>query len=364
MGSKIFMLNKDEMESVFEETAYQEIEMFGEHNEAALQYCLENFPELIPAAQLDSDNPPRFVSIKSEARVTAGSIDILLLDSNAVLNIIETKLRYNSEIRREVLGQAFEYAAYVALEWDAARIRDEGNNYWKKKGKDFEDIVKKELVEDGTIEEFWAKVERNIHDMKIRIIIVADEVPKELRQVIEFIKEGNSDFEIYALEIKLFKDKDGKKVLVPCIYGAGERRKGVGLSDKTEWQPEKLKEEIGRLGNDIRCKRFLEMLDTCLAINAFGGKMRPAFRFLNKDGKSCFNFYCNGKIKVHLQPHYYGDEGKMNLFLEQLNKIKIFDFNQTDFGHSRLARGLLEDLTDTEFQELKEIVKKVYVKGF
>jgi hypothetical protein len=364
MGSKIFMLNKDEMGSVFEETAYQEIEIFGEHNEAALQYCLENFPELIPATQIDSEKPPKFVSIKSEAGVTAGSIDILLLDSNAVLNIVETKLYQNREIRRAVLGQAFEYAAYVALEWDATKIRDEGKSYWRKKDKDFEEIVTKELVgQDGSIEQFWAKLQSNIDDMKIRIIIVADKVPKELRQVIEFVNE-NSKFEIYALEIKLFEDKDGKKVLVPCIYGAGERRKGVGLSDKTEWLPEKLKEEIGKLGNDVRCKRFLEMLDTCLALDAFGGKMKPAFRFLNKDGDSCFNFYCNGKIKVHLQPRFYGDEEKMNLFLEQLNKIKIFDFTQTDIGHSRLAKGLLEELTDTEFQEFKELVKKVYVKGF
>lgn len=360
MGSKIFMLNKNEMGSIFEESAYQEVEMFGEQGEAALQYCLENFPKLIPSTEIDSDNPPKFICIKTEAGVTPGSMDILFLDSNAVLNIIETKLYKNREIRRAVLGQAFEYAASIPLEWNTTKIRNEGKRYWQKRGENFEAIVSKEFIgQDGNIEQFWEKVQKNIDAVVIRIIIVADKVPDQLQQVIQFVNM-NSDFDIYALEIKLFVDGDGRQILSPRIYGGAERIKGVGQSYKTEWLPEKLKEEIWKIGNDVRCRRFLEMLDVCLSLDAFGGSKRPAFRFLNRENEPCFNFYCNGQIEVNLRPKHYGGEEKMGIFLEQLNKIKIFNYKQTEFGHSTLTNWLLEDLTDGEFKELKEFVKRVY----
>lgn len=363
MNRKVFMLDKDEI-GIFDETEYKEIEMMGARNESALQKCLERFPDLIPASQIDSENTLQFITVKSEAGVTAGSIDILLLDSNGVLNIVETKLYQNREIRRAVLGQALEYAAYLVMEWDTERIKEAGNNYWQTKKENFEEKVTCELLAGSEDKEvFWEKVQQNLDDMNIRIIVVADKVPKELRQVVEFVNE-NSKFEIFALEVRLFVNKDGKKVLVPYIYGTTERRQTKASSARNSWSHERLEEEMQEEENEVRRKRFLEMMEYCYEMDAFndGFSKTPSFRMHNKDGQNVMTFSGNGTIFAGLHPDIFGGKENLDIFFERLEKMKMFGYKKSDYNHWKLSKGRIEELSDKDFQELKSIVKSVYNK--
>jgi len=363
MQRKVFILDKDEL-GICEETAYTEIEIMHEKNEAALQKCLEKFPELIPANQIDFDNPPKFLVIKAEAGVTPGSIDILMLDNNGVLNIVETKLYQNREIRRAVIGQALEYAAHLVMEWDADKIRNEGSRYWQGKDMNFDNMIadKLDVFEDDK-EEFWDKVKHNLEEMKIRIIITADQVPKELRQTVEFVNR-NSKFEILALEVKLFTDEKGRKVLVPYIIGVSEKKKISSLSSERQlWSFQQIEEKMQEEENEVRRGRFLEMLKYCCELNAFkeGNSKRPSFRVCNKEGQNFITFNGDGTVFVGLRVEMYGGQNDLDVFFDRLNQLSIFKFEKSDdYEHWRWSKGRIEELTDKEFTDLKNIIKDVY----
>src|SRR3990170_9115698 len=96
--------------------------------EAVLQGYLEQFPDLIPLDEVE-DNVPPLVTIGREVTVRgSGAIDLLFIDSNGLLTIVETKLATNPEVRRAVIGQIIEYAAFVC-QWDADQIERQANSY-------------------------------------------------------------------------------------------------------------------------------------------------------------------------------------------------------------------------------------------
>lgn len=95
---KLFRISKSKVE-VLTEHNYRDKEVMG-FGEKTLQRFIIDHPEIIPGEEIDPDDPSRFVVVKNEAGVTAGSMDILLVDQKGVPTIIEAKLTDNREIRR------------------------------------------------------------------------------------------------------------------------------------------------------------------------------------------------------------------------------------------------------------------------
>jgi RecB family endonuclease NucS len=104
--------------------------LIGEKGERFLQELIADNPEkLIPWEQIvaEEDEEAQVIVIKTEAGVTKGSIDVLLLGNDGVLTIVEAKLSENTrEIRRMMIAQAIEYAAQLYSEWNSNRIQNEG----------------------------------------------------------------------------------------------------------------------------------------------------------------------------------------------------------------------------------------------
>ena len=362
MNRKVFLLNEGRL-GVFNETETR-IEMMGAKDEAALQKCLQEFPELIPASEIDVENPPRFIIIKAEAGITAGSIDILMLDSKGMLNVVETKLYQNREIRRAVIGQALEYAAHLVMEWDANKVRDEGSRYWRGKDIDFDEKIADDLLDaDEDAESFWAKVQENLDQMKVRIIVATDKVPKELRQIVEFFNR-NSDIEILALEVKLFGDADGKKVLVPYLLGVKEKRETQKGTRGEWWSASKLERVINGEPFAQRKERYLDLMHFCQSLGAFDEpfSQNPSFLVRNKEGKHLMTFYCKGNIYVALHEDRFEQPSGLKEFVKKLNALSIFDYKETDFEHFRKAPGKLEELDAEEYGRLKDIIALSYDK--
>lgn len=208
-------------------------------------------------------------------------------------------------------------------------------------------------------EEFWNTATQNLEAMKIKIIIAADVIPKELRQVIEFVNR-NADFELLALEVKLFAEKDGKQALVPYIIGATEKAT-LSAGERDNWTFEKLQERIYDSENEIRRKHFLELMQYCRNLNAFnmGISKNPSFRFHNKDGQNVMTFCNDGRVFMGLLPDIYGGEACLKQFFEQINRLRIFGYEESDCGHWKLSKGKIEKLNDNEFTELKILSRRL-----
>lgn len=76
-------------------------------NEAALQGLLEGHPELIALDEVEPAALP-LLPVGREIPLAGQSLDLLFLDASGRLTAVETKLRRNSQVRREVVGQVLE----------------------------------------------------------------------------------------------------------------------------------------------------------------------------------------------------------------------------------------------------------------
>jgi hypothetical protein len=84
-----------------------------------LQKAIEKNPELVLAPRRAGglvEDDERWVFWKKERSVGVGNLDVLLLSESGRIGIVETKLAYNPEARREVLAQLLEYALYLPTE--------------------------------------------------------------------------------------------------------------------------------------------------------------------------------------------------------------------------------------------------------
>ncbi len=105
------------------------------------------------------------------------------------------------------------------------------------------------LDDDDSEEEFWEKVYDNLKAEKIRLLVVADEIPNRLQNIIEFLNRNMESVTILAVEIKQYT-KDETKTLVSRIIG-----------QSIEAQSKK----SGRTGSDpvLDKNTFFENLDSC-----------------------------------------------------------------------------------------------------
>jgi len=79
--------------------------------EAGLQQLLADHQQLLAGAEIDPDDPRRFVLVRREAPVAALSLDHLFVDQDAILTIVETKRGEDTRGRREIVAQMLDYAA-------------------------------------------------------------------------------------------------------------------------------------------------------------------------------------------------------------------------------------------------------------
>lgn len=201
MTTKIYKI-KDNTELV-------EIREEKHQNENNFQELLSNHPELIPGDQVDSENPRRWLLVGREI----DNIDIFLLDQDGIPTIVEVKKSNNNEIHREVVGQMLDYGSKLVFSQTVDTIipKIEVNNQ----------ISLQDFLDDNVNpEEFWEKVEYNLKEENMRLIVVSDEIPRDLQNIIEFLNNKIESTEVLALEIKQYTDNTtSTKTLVPRLMG-------------------------------------------------------------------------------------------------------------------------------------------------
>ena len=82
---------------------WREPEIAGYAAETELQHILADHPELIPGVGADAVACREFQS-------TAGPADVVV-DADGQVTLVECKLAANPQVRREIVGQMFDYAS-------------------------------------------------------------------------------------------------------------------------------------------------------------------------------------------------------------------------------------------------------------
>jgi hypothetical protein len=194
-------------------------------HEEELQKALEAHPDVI-AGVATSSEVPRLLLVSREAGVASAdsnrayALDHLFVDHEGTPVLVEVKLRRDTRIRREVVGQLLDYAALGVAHWTVSDMR--AAVAARLDGQTEAEALSESLGTPLTPDEFWQRVGDNLERRRIRLVFVADELPRDLVTVIEFLNDQMRDVEVLGVEVPKFA-ADGVQALVPRVYGKTSR---------------------------------------------------------------------------------------------------------------------------------------------
>lgn len=236
-------------------TDYRKLEKIDEtsapYRESWLQETLHKNPCIYPLeSPLDQDI--KIISLGREISTSSGSIDLLLLTSEAQLIVVETKLWRNPEKSRTVLAQIIDYAKELN-NWRYEELNQaiiSVQRHAKLSAiHSLEDILKREFGEDNYIE-FLDQLAMNLERGDFLLSIIGDRISPNLMLLSDSIQSSPGlNFTIALIEMKLYSYNNGI-ILIPDIVGrTKEVTRGVV---KVRYEQERPKVDIAYLEPEQR----------------------------------------------------------------------------------------------------------------
>jgi hypothetical protein len=309
-------------------------------SEDLLQELLAKYPNLLAGDQIDSAEPRRWLLVTREAAlpseeggVDRWSVDHLFLDQDAIPTLVEVKRSSDTRIRREVVGQMLDYAANAVVYWPVEEIRAKFEAHCGGHDLDSEQMLT-EFLGDGTDpEHFWQSAKTNLQAGRIRLIFVADEIPTELRRIVEFLNEQMDPTQVLAVEIKQYADR-GLKTLVPRVIGqtVETERKSSTRPVEKQWDVASFFQELNtRQGDDAVkvAERILEWANPRMTRIWWGqgsrsGSFVPVLRHKERDHQ-LFSVWTYGTVEIYFYWYLYkppfDSEEKRRELQSRLNAI-------------------------------------------
>jgi hypothetical protein len=249
MSRKIYLIQKGNKLQPMAEQPYLSEDRF--------QALLEEYPDLLAGDQINESEPRRWLLVSREVGVPDGedaagrwSLDHLFLDQDAIPTLVEVKRGADSRLRREVVGQMLDYAANAIVYWPIEAIRAKFEARCDSQQEDpvqlLEELIEADFDDEAAIDSFWERVKTNLKAGKIRLIFVADEIPSELRRIVEFLNTQMDPAEVLAVEIKQYVGQ-GVQTLVPKVMGqtaGADTKKRRGASAARQWDEASFFEEL------------------------------------------------------------------------------------------------------------------------
>lgn len=331
MSSGVFVLQKDGTLVEMNQQKYD--------SEDILQTLLATHPNLLAGDQIDELNPRKWILISRELSIPdketsegRWSIDHLFLDQDGIPTLVEVKRSSDTRIRREVIGQMLEYAANAVSYWAIEKIKIHFETRCENQGQDPDHVLMDTLQIEGNYEEYWEKVTTNLQTGNIRMLFVADEIPFELKQIVEFLNEQMNPAEILAVEIKQYVGQD-QKTLIPRVFGQTiKTQQKKSRPNKRQWDESTFLSALEKregIHAVITTKAILawaqkNILEIWWGKGSRSGSFIPIFH--HKDiWYSFFALWTYGGIEIQFQvmknrPVYENVEMRQKL-LDQLNSI-------------------------------------------
>lgn len=240
MPGKIYLIQNDKSLQALTQQPYP--------NEDDFQALLGQYPDLLAGDQMNAEVPRRWLLAEREMGVPGAeggpnqwSLDHLFLDQDGIPTLVEVKRASDTRIRREVVGQMLDYAANAVVYWSVETVRARFEATCAKRQADpaqlLADLLGVNPDDGAAFDIFWAQVKTNLQAAKIRLVFVADEIPSELRRIVEFLNATMDPVEVLAVEIHQYVGQ-GLKTLVPRVMGQtadAQARKGTGSRQARTW---------------------------------------------------------------------------------------------------------------------------------
>lgn len=171
-------------------------------DEAELQALLAGHPQLIPGVSPGAKTCREFQS-------EVGPADIIVVELSGAITLVECKLAKNPEIRREIVGQLFDYAGRL---WQMSA--DQFDERWRSRTRS--SLFSGEGFEDP---EFQETVNANLADGRFRLVLAVDEINLALKRMVEYVNAITSaETSVIAVEYIRYRHGD-VEVLTPRTYG-------------------------------------------------------------------------------------------------------------------------------------------------
>jgi hypothetical protein len=305
-------------------------------SEDLLQKLLATYPKILAGDQINSENPRKWLLISREMGVPDDenasdrwSVDHFFIDQEGIPTFVEVKRSTDTRVRREVVAQMLDYAANGVEYWKIPEIKVKFEQQCSQNGKNPIDFVQQELGLEVDYEKIWALVENNLKNGKIRLLFVADEIPKELKRIVEFLNEKMEDVEVLAVEVKQFNGEN-LKTLVPRVIGQTSQAEQIKNSgQKRQWDEQSFMDEL---------KKKVSLEDISVVIKLLGWVQDKKFRIwwgwgsqsgsfyplidLAPQYNQIFSVWTSGRIRIEFQWMSNAIEReKLLTFLHMLNAI-------------------------------------------
>jgi len=365
MNRKIYLIQEGDTLLPMSEEPYLSEDRF--------QTLLEKYPDLLAGDQIDEIRPRRWLLVSREVGVPSEddstgrwSLDHLFLDQDAIPTLVEVKRSSDTRIRREVVGQMLDYAANAVVYWSIETVRAKFEANCNRQGINPTQLVA-ELIEADSddadlVASFWSQVKTNLQAGKVRLVFVADEIPSELRRIVEFLNTQMDPAEVLAVEIKQYVGQ-GVQTLVPKIIGrtAGSDRKKSGTSEIKQWDEPSFIDELElRRGADEAtvAKRILKWAKEKMPSIWWGrGKRSGGFiPGVNHKGNwhQLIEVWTYGSVELQFQymksksPPFDTDAGRLEL-LRRCNEITGVDIPEDAINRRpSISLSVLEENTALE----------------
>jgi len=335
-------------------------------SEAALQNILYESPGIIPIEKLGEGLKEPKLFIKEAGLPGSGYTDLIGIDEDGVITIIECKLATNTEIRRKVIGQLLEYAAYLWQmpyeEFDEICCKAEK---WSEKH--LSDIMQDrvEIAEEPWDEDvFRSSISATLQNGDFRLIIAVDALNDELRRITEYINSrGQGSPRIYVLEMTQYETSE-LQMLVPELSGPSvsvERIAGKAWDEQSFFVALESKVSSDEL---IVARKLLEWAKA----NGHriwwgrGAKYGSFCPVLDHKGKEFWAMIVNtgGYMSIPFQPLQkrppFDDSNRRMEFLHRLNQIEGIDL--PDDAINRYPSVYLSTLTNKNvFKKFIEVLE-------
>lgn len=353
-------------------------------SEAILQELIARYPNLLVGDQIDSASPRKWLLVAREMGLASEedggarwALDHLFLDQDAVPTLVEVKRSSDTRIRREVVGQMLDYAANAVVYLPVDQVRGRFEEGCRTRDQEPEEVLAEFLGPETDSGGFWQQVKTNLQAGRVRLLFVADEIPAELRRIVEFLNEQMDPAEVLAIEIRHFAS-GRMKTLVPRVIGQtaeAERKKPSGPRETRTWDEGSFFEALwqtrsGKEAADV-AKRLLEWGRRNGDRVAWGngktaGSFTPVLRGPSGTEHYPFTVYSYGKVEIqfqHLKPKApFDDENVRRELLAVLNLVPGVQFpgDSIDRRPSIPLVDLKADATWSAFQQvLTWFTKKV-----